>query len=66
MPRMAARYGSKRSSSGNSAMSSDDFAPLVEYAEEKLGCKAAWALALTIAVIGPVVAVLAGFWWYLG
>jgi len=47
-------------------MSSDDFAPLVEYAEEKLGCKAAWALALTIAVIGPVVAVLAGFWWYLG
>ena len=47
-------------------MSPGDFAPLVEYAEEKLGRKAAWALAFTIAVIGPVVVVVAGFWWYLG
>jgi len=47
-------------------MSPHDFEPLVEYAEEKLGSKAAWTLAFMIAVIGPLVVVAAGFWWYFG
>lgn len=43
----------------------DNFEPLVEYAEEKLGRKIAWALAFTIAVLGPVSVVVFGYWWYL-
>ncbi|WP_186456796.1 hypothetical protein [Sphingomonas suaedae] len=39
---------------------------VVERLEDRYGRIVAWLFALILAVVAPILAIVAGFWWYLG